>query len=89
MSKPLLRSKLSLKSKHTKAQIEKLDKDIKQFTDIQSELAKTSKSTKEINALDSKTLKEDLKRDEDTQIKSKKAEQDLASQLELITGMAL
>lgn len=89
ISKPLLKSKFKLKSKHAKAKIEKLDKDMKHFIDIHSEMANKAKTSKDINALDSKSLREDLKKDEDLQMKSKKAERDLASQLELITGMSL
>lgn len=89
INKPLLKSKLNQRSKHTKAQIEKLNQDMTNIADIHSELTQTAEAKKEVNALDAGSLREDLKRDEIVQKESMKAEQDLTNQLEIITGISL
>lgn len=89
VSKPILRSKLKLRSKHTKAQIQKLDKDIQHITEIHSELAGNTQGRKEVKTLDAGILRAELQRDEKVQNENKKAEEDIQSQLEFITGMSL
>lgn len=80
----LLKSKLRLKSKSSKAQIDKLNSG--DILDVHSEMKQ--QSAKE-NVLDAGKLREDLKKDEETTTQNKKAENDLTAQLQLITGMAL
>lgn len=89
VTKSLLKSKLKQKSKHTKAQIQKLDRDLQQISDIHQELAKNATAKKSVKTLDTGKLRADLQKDEISQIESKRAEEDLQSQLETLTGMSL
>lgn len=88
-NKLVLKTKLKLISKNTKAHIEKLNKDMNNVASIHAELAKTKDTPKEIAVLDASSLRADLKRDEEKAKAAQKAESDLQSQLELITGMGL
>lgn len=85
----VLKTKLKLVSKNTKAQIEKLNKDMNNVTSIHAELTKKKDTAREIAVLDASSLRKDLKRDEEKAAAAQKAESDLQSQLELITGMGL
>lgn len=89
ITKSLLKSKLKQKSKHTKAQIQKLDRDLQHISDIHQELAKDATAKKSVKTLDAGDLRADLHKDEISQIESKRAEEDLQSQLETLTGMSL
>lgn len=89
-SRGIGKAKSKLKAKNTRAQIEKLNSDMAAISEIRSSLAAQGDvSKKTINALDAKSLKEDFKKDEQAKQASERAEKDLASQLELMTGMAL
>lgn len=87
--KLVLKAKLKLVSKNTKAHIEKLNKDMNNVTSIHAELTKVKETQKQINVLDANSLRADLKRDEEKAEAAQRAESDLQSQLELITGMGL
>ncbi|KAL6449503.1 hypothetical protein SBY92_004416 [Candida maltosa Xu316] len=80
------------KSKSTKIKIDKLNKDISEFNEVQHLLAendgkKSTAKPKVTKALDS--IKEDLRKDEELKQKNKLAEKDLNKQLELLTEMGL
>lgn len=75
------------KSKATKVQIEKLNRDLGGISSVQQELAKTPE--KEILTLDPESLRDGLKKDKKTRLESKQAEQDLQTQLEIMTGFSL
>lgn len=81
------KSKLRTKAKHTKAQIEKLNKDADTIAAVHGALTK-GQAPKE-GSLDAAQLRADLKKDEENERRNKTAEKDLASQLEVLTGMAL
>ncbi|KAF8004521.1 hypothetical protein HF325_001969 [Metschnikowia pulcherrima] len=85
----VLKSKLKVKSKQTKAQIEKLNQDLSTITNIHAALLMQAPVQKELNVLDAQSLREGMEKDVNRKLESEKAEKDLASQLELITGMAL
>lgn len=85
----VLKGKAKVNSKQTKAQIEKLNQDLSTISSIHAAILAQGLPPKEVNALDVKRLREDMEKDNQTKLQSEKAEKDLASQLELITGMAL
>ncbi|OBA18976.1 hypothetical protein METBIDRAFT_13738 [Metschnikowia bicuspidata var. bicuspidata NRRL YB-4993] len=85
----VLKSKLKLRSKRTKAQIEKLNQDESTIASIHAALLARGQVPKEVKILDAQSLREGMLKDQQTKLQSEKAEKDLASQLELITGMAL
>lgn len=85
VAKSASKTKSKQKSKISKAQIDKLNKDAKHIEEIHSSLALQGQAPKKVGALDVERLKNDLKKDEQT----KKANQELKKQLELMTGMAL
>ncbi|GEQ71954.1 hypothetical protein JCM33374_g5640 [Metschnikowia sp. JCM 33374] len=89
VSKSKSKAKAKVNSKQTKEQIRKLNQDLSTITSIHTSLSTQGQAPKEITALDVQSLREGMQKDNQTKLQSEKAEKDLASQLELITGMAL
>lgn len=85
VAKTSSKSRLNQKAKISKAQIDKLNKDVDHIEDIHKALALQGQVPKKISALSVGKLKEDMKKDEER----KKANEELKKQLELMTGMAL
>lgn len=85
LAKKVSKSKINQKSKISKAQIDKLNKDVDHIEDIHKTLALQGRAPKKIGALNAARLKDDMKKDEER----KKANEELKKQMELMTGMAL